>query len=264
MSECYPKGPVRVLYSFPHKIGADRICMIAWHQVEGVAPADAYVLVYTGVVRRPLDDSVRVQTTLARGRFRVPIESWAVGEASGSMTESSLARFPSSPVMSMLSTSGPSALSRRSEPLPASAFRRSSSVRTRTHGSRTRSSPPNVSGSGPCYHTTNTPATRRSSATRSRRNTNSRLSPLPVRLRREDVPRRGLSAREAPMPYARATYRSAFALGILLRAVAPGHARHEQRQAARAALRVLAGLCAPRFGAPPAQALVPLDAAELK
>ena len=35
MSECHPKGPVRVLYSFPHKIGADRICMIAWHQVEG-------------------------------------------------------------------------------------------------------------------------------------------------------------------------------------------------------------------------------------
>ena len=71
MSECYPKGPVRVLYSFPHKIGADRICMIAWHQVEGVAAADTYVLVYTGVVRRPLDDAVRVQTTLARGRFRV-------------------------------------------------------------------------------------------------------------------------------------------------------------------------------------------------
>ena len=70
--------------------------------------------------------------------FACLIESWPIGEASGSMTESSLARFPSSPVMSMLSTSGPSALSRRSEPLPASAFRRSSSVRTRTHGSRTK------------------------------------------------------------------------------------------------------------------------------
>ena len=49
-----PKGPVRVLYSFPHKIGADRICMIAWDQVEGVAAADTYVLVYTGVIRKPL------------------------------------------------------------------------------------------------------------------------------------------------------------------------------------------------------------------
>ena len=128
------------------------------------------------------------------------------------MTESSLARFPSSPVMSMLSTSGPSALSRRSEPLPASAFRRSSSVRTRTHGSRTRSSPPKVSGSGPCYHITNTPTTRRSSATRSGGIRTRDYLLCPVRLRREAVPRRGFSAREAPMPYARATYRSALAL----------------------------------------------------
>ena len=62
----------------------------------------------------------------------------------------------------------------------------------------------------------------------------------------------------------RAAYRGALALGNLLRAVAPGHARGEQRRAARAALRVLAGLDGPPFGAPPAQALVPLDAAEVR
>jgi len=31
--------PIRVLYSFPHKLGADRICYTAWQQVNGLAAA---------------------------------------------------------------------------------------------------------------------------------------------------------------------------------------------------------------------------------
>lgn len=63
---------VRVLQSFPHKIGAGRICTTAWHQAADVAHAGGDLTVYAGVVHRPLPSSVRVKTTLARGRWRVP------------------------------------------------------------------------------------------------------------------------------------------------------------------------------------------------
>lgn len=64
--------PVRVLYSFPHKLGAARICTTAWHQVEGVAAAGAEVTVFAGCISRPLPEQVKVRTTLAWGRFRIP------------------------------------------------------------------------------------------------------------------------------------------------------------------------------------------------
>jgi len=64
--------PLRVLYSFPHKIGADRICMTAWYQVDGIAAAGARVLAYPGAVSRPLRAGVDVEPTLARGRVRIP------------------------------------------------------------------------------------------------------------------------------------------------------------------------------------------------
>jgi glycosyltransferase involved in cell wall biosynthesis len=63
---------IRVLYSFPHKIGADRICYTAWQQVNGLAKAGADVLLFPGVVHRPLPDSVRVRPTLAKGKLRIP------------------------------------------------------------------------------------------------------------------------------------------------------------------------------------------------
>lgn len=63
---------VRILQSFPHKIGAGRICTTAWHQAAGVAAAGGEVTVFTGVVHKPLPERVRVQTTLARGRLRIP------------------------------------------------------------------------------------------------------------------------------------------------------------------------------------------------
>ena len=63
---------VRILYSFPHKIGAGRICKTAWHEAASVAEAGGDLTVYTGVVHRPLPRSIRSRQTLARGRWRIP------------------------------------------------------------------------------------------------------------------------------------------------------------------------------------------------
>lgn len=61
----------RVLYSFPHRIGAGRICTTAWHQV---ASSSASVSIEANVasVQRPLPSAVAVRETLARGRFKLP------------------------------------------------------------------------------------------------------------------------------------------------------------------------------------------------
>ena len=72
-------GPIRVLQSFPHKIGAGRICTTAWHQAAGAAEAGADVLVMPGSVHRPLPAGIRVRPTLARGKLRVPYK--ALGRA---------------------------------------------------------------------------------------------------------------------------------------------------------------------------------------
>lgn len=66
---------VRILHSYPNKIGAGRICTIAWHQAADVAHAGGEVLLITGVVHRPLPANVTVQTTLSRGRFRIPYKA---------------------------------------------------------------------------------------------------------------------------------------------------------------------------------------------
>jgi glycosyltransferase involved in cell wall biosynthesis len=63
---------VRVLFSFPNKLGAARICYTAWQQVNGLALAGAEVTVFTGGLVRPVAPSVRVHTTLARGKVRIP------------------------------------------------------------------------------------------------------------------------------------------------------------------------------------------------
>jgi glycosyltransferase involved in cell wall biosynthesis len=64
--------PVRVLYSFPYKLGAGRICTTAWHQVDGLAAAGADVLVFPGVLHKPLPATVKVHPTLARGKLFIP------------------------------------------------------------------------------------------------------------------------------------------------------------------------------------------------
>jgi glycosyltransferase involved in cell wall biosynthesis len=65
-------GRVRVLYSFPNKLGADRICYTAWQQVKGLAEAGADLLVFPGALSRPLPPGVKVFPTLARGKVRLP------------------------------------------------------------------------------------------------------------------------------------------------------------------------------------------------
>jgi glycosyltransferase involved in cell wall biosynthesis len=67
-----PDKPVRVLYSFPHKLGAGRICYTAWQQVNGLADAGAEVLVFPGSICRPVRETVTVSPTLARGKLRIP------------------------------------------------------------------------------------------------------------------------------------------------------------------------------------------------
>jgi glycosyltransferase involved in cell wall biosynthesis len=63
---------VRVLYSFPHKLGAERICYTAWQQVNGLAAAGADLLVFPGALKRPVPSGVKVMPTLALGRIRMP------------------------------------------------------------------------------------------------------------------------------------------------------------------------------------------------
>jgi glycosyltransferase involved in cell wall biosynthesis len=66
------KERVRVLYSFPNRLGADRICYTAWQQVNSLAEAGADVLVFPASLSRPVAPGVRVSPTLARGRLRLP------------------------------------------------------------------------------------------------------------------------------------------------------------------------------------------------
>src|ERR1700739_3091574 len=63
---------MRVVYSFPHKLGAQRICYTAWQQVNGLAKAGADVLVFPGVLHRPLPSGIKVLPTLAWGKLRIP------------------------------------------------------------------------------------------------------------------------------------------------------------------------------------------------
>src|SRR5689334_11812988 len=64
--------PIRVLYSFPNKLGAQRICYTAWQQVNGLVAAGAQISVFTGGLLRPVPDGATVTTTLARGKLRIP------------------------------------------------------------------------------------------------------------------------------------------------------------------------------------------------
>jgi glycosyltransferase involved in cell wall biosynthesis len=66
------KDRVRVAFSFPLRLGADRICGIAWQQVSGLAAAGADVVVFPASIARPVRQGVRVSPTLARGNLRLP------------------------------------------------------------------------------------------------------------------------------------------------------------------------------------------------
>ncbi|MGB7601554.1 MAG: glycosyltransferase family 4 protein [Candidatus Sulfotelmatobacter sp.] len=63
---------IRVLYSFPNKLGAARICYTAWQQVNSLALGGVELLVFPGALSRPVPSGVRVRPTLARGGLRIP------------------------------------------------------------------------------------------------------------------------------------------------------------------------------------------------
>jgi glycosyltransferase involved in cell wall biosynthesis len=65
------KKPIRVLHSFPHKLGADRLCYGAWQQVNSLAAAGAEVLSFPGVLHRAVAPGISVHPTLSWGKLRV-------------------------------------------------------------------------------------------------------------------------------------------------------------------------------------------------
>ncbi len=65
---------IRVLYSFPNKLGGARICYTAWQQVNGLAAAGAEVLVYAASACRPVPQGAVLHPTLARGSVRLPFK----------------------------------------------------------------------------------------------------------------------------------------------------------------------------------------------
>lgn len=71
----------RVLYSFPFRIGTERVCLTAWHQVAGAAKWDAQMTVLSGSVGHPFPLNVQSHTTLSLGSVRLPIRFLGSGYA---------------------------------------------------------------------------------------------------------------------------------------------------------------------------------------
>lgn len=71
MTSDHSRSP-RVLYSFPHKLGAGRICWTAWQQALGLHDAGAAVTAIVGCSVREAPAGMRLKTTLAAGRLRLP------------------------------------------------------------------------------------------------------------------------------------------------------------------------------------------------
>src|SRR6185312_1286781 len=64
--------PLRVLHSFPHRLGRERIDTIAWYEIDSVAEAGAEMAVLAGDSIRPFCRPVRVRKTFAWGKLRIP------------------------------------------------------------------------------------------------------------------------------------------------------------------------------------------------
>ena len=63
---------VRVLYSFPLRLGAGRICTTAWYQIDGLQEAGAKVLAFPASICRSFIGDVKVSPTLEKGKLRLP------------------------------------------------------------------------------------------------------------------------------------------------------------------------------------------------
>jgi glycosyltransferase involved in cell wall biosynthesis len=66
------ESPIRVLYSFPHKLGANRICLAAWQHIQAMSNAGVEVIAFPGVLHKPVNDQVTVKPTLSIGKLCLP------------------------------------------------------------------------------------------------------------------------------------------------------------------------------------------------
>lgn len=91
--------PIRVLHSFPHRLGKARICTTAWYEIESAARAGAELKVMAGDSVRELSPHVALTKTMAAGRMRVPasvvgtrracaLHDWLVARALSSLAGS--------------------------------------------------------------------------------------------------------------------------------------------------------------------------------
>lgn len=71
-SDSLPGKRLRVLHSFPHRLGKSRICTTAWHEIDSVAEAGAEMTVLAGDSVRPFQRPLRMKTTLAWRSLRWP------------------------------------------------------------------------------------------------------------------------------------------------------------------------------------------------
>jgi glycosyltransferase involved in cell wall biosynthesis len=64
--------PLRVLHSFPHRLGMARICTTAWYEIDSASAAGAEMLVITGDYIRPFERPIEVHTTFSWGKIKIP------------------------------------------------------------------------------------------------------------------------------------------------------------------------------------------------
>src|SRR5689334_19583783 len=72
---------MRLLYSFPDEIGRPGIGTTALHQVRGLAEEGIDVVLYCTSTRAELPERVKLVTTLALGRRRIPHRAIGVARA---------------------------------------------------------------------------------------------------------------------------------------------------------------------------------------
>ena len=61
-----------VLHSFPHRLGMQRICTTAWHEITSASSAGAKLHAICGDSVRPLPRNIRLTRTMSVGRIHIP------------------------------------------------------------------------------------------------------------------------------------------------------------------------------------------------
>ena len=68
----HPAKTLRVLHSFPHRLGMGRICTTAWYEIASTSALGANLIVLAGDSVRPFHTPVHVRKTLTIGNLRIP------------------------------------------------------------------------------------------------------------------------------------------------------------------------------------------------